>query len=290
MVLDRGDPESERRQPEVANIGLGRESRSPNASDRVVPQGTSLSPCIVSGLVAIADGAAMFGSGLAIYLIYVGWGVETLPKYLSLLVLATGLALVASYLAHLYDLESLAHPARQVWKIVVACAFTVVAALAFALKISAQFSRVWAFSWFFAAMSLICLERVGFHALLRRWGEAGHLTRNVVIVGAGEHSRKLVELLEGKGDPWIRILALFDDRSDRVPDGIDGVDMLGDVDHLVRFAQANPASTASSSRSPGWSRNGCSAFSTSSRCCPLMLVIFGTGSKVEPRRQLSSYC
>ncbi len=59
----------------------------------------------------------------------------------------------------------------------------------------------------------------------------------MVIVGAGAQGRKLVELLKGNGDPWIRILALFDDRSDRVPDGIDGVEVLGDVDHLVRFAQ-----------------------------------------------------
>ncbi len=119
------------------------------------------SPSIVSGVVALADGVVVFGTGLVIYPLYLGWSNNTYPIYLSALAIATVLTVAAFHFANLYKFESVIHPAHQIKKILVICAmiFLVLVTFAFALKISAQFSRVWAFSWFVSTTFLICLER-----------------------------------------------------------------------------------------------------------------------------------
>ncbi len=149
------------------------------------------SPSIVSGLVAVADGLAVAGAGFVIYLLYVGWNVENYPIYLSALAIQTALVLTAFYFTNLYDFETISHPARQVKNILPICAATFLAlvVLAFALKISATFSRVWFFSWLISATFLICVVRTAFYVVLHKWAQAGRLTRNMVIVGAGEQAR-----------------------------------------------------------------------------------------------------
>ena len=109
--------------------------------------------------------------------------------------------------------------------------------LAFALKISAQFSRVWFFSWLISATLLICVERTAFYTVLRKWARAGRLTRNMVIVGAGDQAQKLLERLDRVGEPWIRIVGIFDDRVDRTGPTVMGHPVLGTLDDLLGFAR-----------------------------------------------------
>ena len=222
---------------------LEQEAESPLQSPAVHPPGRSapFSPSIVSGLGAMADGAVLLGSGLALYLLYVGWSDEGYPIYFSILALNTFLTLTAFYFADLYDFESLTRPAQQVKKILVICAITfmLIAALAFALKISAQLSRVWAFSWFLSAALLISLERTVSTVLLRKWARTGQVTRNIVVVGGGEQGVKLMGVLGRQGDPWSRVIGIFDERSDRTPREIGGIPVLGDLDDLIWFAREN---------------------------------------------------
>ena len=59
-------------------------------------------------------------------------------------------------------------------------------ALAFALKMSLDFSRVWVFSSWLVGISLVSTARFCAHYFIRSWAESGHFTRNIVILGAGE--------------------------------------------------------------------------------------------------------
>ena len=197
------------------------------------------SPSIISGLVAVADGLAVAGAGFVVYLLYLGWNVENYPLYLSALAIQTALVLTAFYITNLYDFETISRPARQFKNILPICAATFLAlvVLAFALKISAQFSRVWFFSWLISATLLICVDRTAFHVVMRKWAQAGRLTRNMVIVGAGEQARKLLERLDRVREPWIRVVGIFDDRVDRTGPTVMGHPVLGTLDDLLGFAR-----------------------------------------------------
>ncbi len=200
---------------------------------------TPLSPSIVSGLVALADGLAVFGTGLVIYLPYLGWSGETSLIYLSASAIYAFVTIAAFYFADLYKFESVTHPAHQIKKILVICVivFLVLVALAFALKISAQFSRVWAFSSFLSATFLICLERTYGFFILHKRVQAGRLTRNIVIVGGGKQAKKLLEHLGRVHEPWNLIIGIFDDRLNRIGPTVMGRPVLGTVDDLLGFAR-----------------------------------------------------
>lgn len=218
--------------PNGVHIGVSEVVRLPVRS-------APLSPTIVSGLVAIADGLAVLGSGFVIYLIRLGWNDETYLNYLSASAIHTLVTMSAFYFADLYKLGSITRPFHQLKKILVICAtiFLVLVAFAFALKISAQFSRVWAFSAFLCATALICVARMSVYFILHKRAQAGRLTRNIAIVGGGAQAEKLLGQLDRVHEPWNLIIGVFDDRVNRVGPRVMGHPVLGTVDDLLGFAR-----------------------------------------------------
>ncbi len=207
--------------------------------ERIPARSASLSPSVISGLVGMVDGFAMLWSGVFIYFLHVGSIAENLPPYLSVLVLAMLLTIGAFYFSGLYKFGAITHPAEQIKKIIVICSvvFLCLVGLGFALKISAQFSRVWAFSTFFSSVFLIYIGRmVGYHVLCK-WAEAGWISRNIVIVGAGRQAKKLLERLDRVYEPWNLVLGVFDDRINRTGPTVLDYPVLGTVNDLFAFAR-----------------------------------------------------
>lgn len=67
--------------------------------------------------------------------------------------------------------------------------------------------------------------------LVRRWRRLGYLTPNVVVVGANDNARLLIERALATGD--VAVLGVFDDRRGRAPEAIAGVPVLGDTRALI---------------------------------------------------------
>jgi Undecaprenyl-phosphate glucose phosphotransferase len=114
------------------------------------------------------------------------------------------------------------------------------AALALAYVFGAQ--GLSAHGWFglWLAAGLPCLlglrllEALAASLLAR----SGRLDRYVVIVGGGPQAEELLRALDEGAAPDIRILGLFDDRSDdRAPDLVAGFPKLGTIDDLIDFAR-----------------------------------------------------
>jgi Undecaprenyl-phosphate glucose phosphotransferase len=110
-------------------------------------------------------------------------------------------------------------------------------ALAFALKISGEFSRLWFFSCFVSSAFLICVFRGLFKLFMGRQARAGHMLRNVAIIGVGGQARHLVARLDEQNLPWKRIVGIFDDRKTRVGNEVDGHPILGDLDDLIGYVR-----------------------------------------------------
>ncbi len=66
------------------------------------------------------------------------------------------------------------------------------------------------------------------------------MTRNLVVVGAGERGQRLIEHLLRQGTSAERIIGVFDDRHGRMPDYVSGFPVLGTVNDLLAFARRNP--------------------------------------------------
>jgi len=119
-------------------------------------------------------------------------------------------------------------------------AFVFVAELAavFFLKLDPNFSRIWLAGWFFAGLGLLFVERFSVAALVRILTQQGKLDRRTAIVGGGPAAAPVLHALASQDDGDLRILGVFDDRSDtRSPDVVAGYPKLGTVDDLVEFAR-----------------------------------------------------
>jgi len=105
---------------------------------------------------------------------------------------------------------------------------------AFALKISSSFSRFWAFYWYMLSLTGIYFVRMVVHQFLMTLGKRGYLTQNIAIVGAGDQGAFMTELLIKQQLPWVKIVGVFDDRSER---GSDSLNRSGSVDSLISLAR-----------------------------------------------------
>jgi len=90
--------------------------------------------------------------------------------------------------------------------------------------------------WTFPGLAAILAALHGlWWALVAHGRKQGHLTPNVVVVGATANARRLIEAAMRTGE--VNVLGIFDDRLDRAPDDILGVPVLGDtaalIDHRV---------------------------------------------------------
>ena len=198
------------------------------------------SPEVVLGVLRFTDAVVVAAAAAVAY--WARHGHFEIP-FVYIVVTVVGVVLIANALhaSKIYVFESLMEPINQVHKLslVLPVVFLVLLALGFFTKTTEQLSRIWLATWFgFSAGGLIAL-RVALALHLASWQRRGWLTRNLLIVGAGETGQRLVRHLDAMGDPALKILGLFDDRRTRVPAEIADYRVLGAVDDIMSFVRDN---------------------------------------------------
>ena len=196
---------------------------------------------VILGIIAVIDAIAMLTCiALSCWVAYqvnrehallwqmidVGFGVSTL-----FLMVATGT----------YDKSVLDNPIRQITKILLFS--LLIAGTEFALLTFMGMDR--AFEWplngpiniVSIAITIMCLSRIGISGLLISASRSGAISRNVAIVGAGDHGALLLESINQRKDPWTRIVGIFDDRLSRVSTKIRSHDVLGTIDDLLQLSK-----------------------------------------------------
>ncbi|MFY9629220.1 MAG: undecaprenyl-phosphate glucose phosphotransferase [Methylocystis sp.] len=198
------------------------------------------SPIVLAGLVRLSEFLMLAGAGFAVQEFHVAprWGHAAV--YIIGIPSMALLAVVALQALGLYHVSALRTPLRQGLKLASGWAFVFVAELAavFFLKLDPNFSRIWLAGWFFAGLGLLFVERFSVAALVRILTQQGKLDRRTAIVGGGPAAAPVLHALASQDDGDLRILGVFDDRSDtRSPDVVAGYPKLGTVDDLVEFAR-----------------------------------------------------
>lgn len=201
----------------------------------------SFSSDILSGLVALTDIVAIFLSGLSICLAYISIDGHTFSFYFSVVAINSLLIVISFSAAGLYRFERIVRPVHQIGKITSICTIVFLCFLLFifSIKISDYFSRFWFFSWFCSSILLIYIGRIACYRIFYHWFKDGKITRNIVIIGAGEQGQKLLDHLNHSKEPWTRIVGIFDDRLQRTAPYISGYPLLGDIKQLLSFARSN---------------------------------------------------
>lgn len=194
----------------------------------------------ISLSMRIIDLLAVGLTGIAIFAAYVvpqeGMDVSQYGTAIALALLLTGNAL---HFSGVYRPEALRRPAFQLSRVTAAltAVFLALVTIAFLTKTSASYSRVWATSWFVSNVALLGIGRLILTSRLEAWRRAGRLSRATLIAGAGEQGQRLIESLSRDPAKDVEILAIFDDRADRVPRQICGIPVAGTFDDMIAFCR-----------------------------------------------------
>ncbi len=148
-----------------------------------------LSPALLGDLLRVLDLGVIFGIGLGIYFAYVFPGApETLERYLAVLVTAGVLTAFTFQRFGVYGGDYLFSSRLRLDRMISAWAmtFTALLIIAFTLKISDHFSRIWALSWFFGSAGALTLGRLSLGHWISGQVHLGGFARRTVIVGIGK--------------------------------------------------------------------------------------------------------
>ena len=201
------------------------------------PRDGWLAPSLITGSLRLVDVLVVLASGLAAYYGRFGsLGMDSFKVYS--LALGCLVSVNAFHLAGLYrfqllvDLVAQARRLLFTWPLVIGSLLM----LGFLAGLLDEVSRGWVVLWLLLGLFGLIAVRALTRLQVMRWQRAGRLTLKIVVIGAGEHGRRLIEHLRVR-EPHVDIIGLFDDRRDRIPDFVAGYPVLGTVDDLLLFVR-----------------------------------------------------
>ena len=177
----------------------------------------------------------------AITFIVVTNGIVAEPNHYAAAVAFVWLtALMLLNFGGLYRFEAISQPLAYLDKIFIAFAttFLFLLAAAFTLKISTEYSRIWLFSFAVASTLGVIFARLLAGVTLQQLANRHVFSRNIVVVGAGNQIRKLLEHLHKTQPRFVSILGIFtDETSERSSDF--QYPVLGPSEQLTSYVRGN---------------------------------------------------
>jgi Undecaprenyl-phosphate glucose phosphotransferase len=221
---------------------VGRDAAKAKLLDSLAaePIKSAYSPVVLAGLVRAVEFVLIAVTGALVHYFYVVGQVGYEPSYFIVIPAVAILSIIVFQVLRTYNVAAFRQPIRQVFRMAGGWAFVflVVFAALFFLKLDGVVSRVWVAGWFLLGIGAFALERWLLARITFGMAKAGRLARRAVVVGGGDFGQELLRDLGRAKTSEIRMLGVFDDRSDdRAPQTVEGFPKLGNVDDLVEFAR-----------------------------------------------------
>jgi Undecaprenyl-phosphate glucose phosphotransferase len=198
------------------------------------------SPVVITGVVRLVDIAVIAIIGFALHIGYVA-RLDGFNWFYPIAIVAVTLTSVLMFqAADIYEVQIFRRQLRQMTRMISAWSlvFLLLIGVSFFLKVGSSFSRLWLLAYYFVGLGALIAGRLVLRSLVRRWGREGRLDRRTVIIGADQNGEKLIELLKADEDSDIKILGVFDDRTDsRALETCAGLPKLGKIDDITEFAR-----------------------------------------------------
>jgi len=206
------------------------------------------SPAILPGIVRGLD-IVMIMIAAAISYTFLAGRYEYFDEYYTFSTIFVGfIFLVLANRADLYDVNAIMRPLKRADDIMVAVitAFLLLLSMAFSLKVSESFSRLWMFGFAGGGIVTLVAGRLAVCGLLKRLSRRHMVGRNLVVLGTGAQAQRFLRRFSGINPYFARIVGVYADRdaptagawADACDEGLRGVPLLGGLDALLRAARA----------------------------------------------------
>lgn len=189
----------------------------------------------------VMDVCIVFGAGFLAY--WVRYGLLTPSHNVTLaLSFATILSVVVFNLGQAYltsligNFWALSRRVAGHWLLVV----LIMSALAFLMRATQSFSRLWVLEWLIFAAAGFLAARLATTSLIQRMQKKGHLSQRIAIIGADLGGLQLFHHLR-ENNREVQVVGVFDDRMDRLQPEANrqGVTIAGTVDDLIAWARTS---------------------------------------------------
>jgi Undecaprenyl-phosphate glucose phosphotransferase len=194
-----------------------------------------------AGIVLGCDVLAILLSGIVIHGLYTGDIARDFTRHIVAVTLFAVLATLVLNSTGLYRFAAIVDPKRQVFRIAISllAVFGLLAAMAVTFEVSARPSLGWACVWFGVTFGAVVLFRTMVSLFVRSLARKGRLGRQILIYGATDQARKLIERIEKLGEPWNHIIGIFDDRISRVGPSMGRYPVMGSLEDLIAWGREN---------------------------------------------------
>ena len=198
-----------------------------------------LSSSILSGLSVTLEILTILIVGFATFYFLIGWGAHVQEYYASAICFLAMAVFLLAHFAGLYKFSTIIRPFEHLDKIIVvfATAFLLLLAVAFSLKVSEVFSRIWMYTFAMSACAASIAVRFAGSFTVHRLARSGVIVRNVAILGGGEQGARFLSHIAESRLEFVNVVGVFDDRLKRVGPVVEGYRLLGNLDDLVTFAR-----------------------------------------------------
>ncbi|MBL4806160.1 MAG: undecaprenyl-phosphate glucose phosphotransferase [Rhodobacteraceae bacterium] len=206
-----------------------------------VAGGYPLSSRVISTIFSFLDTVWILLAGLITYSIIIGNNLLMDGNYLSAVCFIWLTFFFLGRYAGIYTFSMILAPFMNLPKLAVVCltSFMLLLALAFSLKVSDDFSRIWMYSFGATTFFLVTFSRFVAFLLISFLAGKGICRRNVVILGAGKQTERLLAQLGNEKPAINNVVGIFDDRIGRVGPTVGGHLIRGNIDALMRFVRTN---------------------------------------------------
>ncbi|MEM9010048.1 MAG: undecaprenyl-phosphate glucose phosphotransferase [Pseudomonadota bacterium] len=195
---------------------------------------------MLPGIALLWDQVALLLTAVIGYLGWVGYNPVTVEYYLVALIFI-GFCVVALFRhAGLYEIDAIMRPISRSDQVLagVATAFLLFLAVAFSLKVSDIYSRIWLYSFAVGGAVSIFAGRLLLYRLLRGLSRRGAVGRNLVVLGGGEQSRRFISRL-GETQPYFTSLSgVFAPDHEQLGPRFGGQPVLGGIERLIAEVRA----------------------------------------------------
>jgi Undecaprenyl-phosphate glucose phosphotransferase len=223
------------------DIPLEQQAQQRRRARRRLRINSSWSGDIVAGALVVLDFAAVMLAGLVAHVVTIGERTDLFDKHVSASVLCAITVLQSNAMLHLYDATLANQTLRLVDRVLTAlfAAFGFLALIAYLTESPVAYPSLWKVAIFGFSFAFVAGGRLLFNRTVAGLGKRNLVSRNVVIVGAGEQGKQLVAQLERSACPWTRILGAYDDRahSRRVPERLGRYPVRGTTQDLVALSR-----------------------------------------------------
>jgi len=204
-------------------------------------QGFPLSTSVVIGIFVLLDGLLIATTGWSAFYYYVGGNILNADLYPAAVVFIWLVSLFLFHYGGLYDFNAIMTPFGNMYRIavVIGTSFMLLLAVAFSMKVSDEFSRVWMYMYGFSAFGAIFVARaIGFF-VISHLANIGVFARNVLIVGGGKQAEQLMAQLAKERPRFNHVAGVFDDRLERIGPTVGRAPVLGNLDALIDYVRNN---------------------------------------------------